>query len=128
MTLYLTREEATEKITTLTQQLKPAADAATIEFFANKLVLDVLDYCHRDNFPEALIYTAAGALAKQFSTASDGDGSATVNAPLKAITQDDVKYEFAVATAEVDTTFDAATTVFNSLKARLNIYRKLVAL
>lgn len=127
MTLYLTREEATEKISALVQQLNPAADAATIEFYSNKLVLDVLDYCHRDNFPEALIYTAAGALAKNFGT-SDGDGSATVNAPLKAITQDDVKYEFAVATAEVDTTFDAATTVFNSLKARLNIYRKLVAL
>lgn len=106
-------------------QLNPEVNAPKLEFYATKLVLDVLDFCNRDDFPEALLYTVAGALTNQFSAAAD---STLVggDAPLKSIKQDDVEYTFAVA--EKDTSLDEGTLMFNALKPRLNLYRKVKAL
>lgn len=117
----MTREEAVAAIVAHVATLNP--DAANVEFWATKLVLDVLDYCHREDFPEALTYAAAGALSKQLATSTDEVGT---TAPLKALTQDDTKFEW--ATAEVDTTLDVGDIALNSLRPRLNYYRKLVAL
>ena len=109
----------------LATQLNPNVSATSLEFYATKLVLDVMDYCHRDDFPEALCYACAGALAKQFMS-TDETSIGTGGAPLKALTQDDTKFEFAVA--EKDTSQDEAGAAFNVLKPRLNIYRKVVSL
>ena len=119
------KDTAIQRIIELVQQLSPEVNANQLEFFATKLVLDVLDYCNREDFPEALIYTVAGALAKQFDSAAD---SATVggDAPIKKITQDDTSFEFAVA--EKDSSSDEGTLMFNALKPRLNLYRKVKAL
>ena len=39
--------------------------------YAAKLVGDVLDYCHRDDFPKALVYTCADLLVKRVNDAAD---------------------------------------------------------
>lgn len=119
------KDMAIQRIIELVQQLSPEVNANQLEFFATKLVLDVLDYCNREDFPEALCYAAAGALVNQFSASAD---SAAVggNAPLKAIKQDDVEFTFSVA--EKDTSLDDGALMFNALKPRLNLYRKVKAL
>lgn len=118
------RDAAIQKIIVLATNLNVQLSESELEFYATKLVLDVLDYIHDDKFPETLCYTVAGALAKKFA-ASDDSGVAG-GAPLKKITQDDTSYEFAVA--ETDTTTDAGTLMFDALKPRLSIYRRIRAL
>lgn len=119
------KEAAIARIIELITQLNPDANATSLEFYATKLVLDVLDYCNRDDFPEALCYAAAGALMNQFSARDSTSGGVGGNAPLKSITQDDTKFEFAVA--EKDTNTDTGAQIFDALKPRLNIYRRIKA-
>lgn len=46
------------------------SQAAVYSLYAKKLVADVLDYCHRNDFPAALIYTHADLLVKRTDDAS----------------------------------------------------------
>lgn len=117
------RDAAIQKIIALATSLNVRLSDSELEFYATKLVLDVLDYCHREDFPETLCYTVASMLAKKF--AADDDSEA-VGAPLKKITQDDTSFEFAVD--NIDTTLDAGEELFGRLKARLNLYRRIVGL
>ena len=117
------KDEAILKIIGLAKQINPDVNENNLEFYATKLVLDVLDYCNRDDFPEALCYALAGALVNQFTVAAD---DLPQGAPLKKIRQDDTEFEFAVS--EKDMTVDASTQIFDALKPRLNLYRKVKAL
>ena len=117
------KDAAIQKIIELAQSLNAQLDENQLNFHATKLVLDVLDYIHDDKFPETLCYTLAGLLAKNISAADTADAG---GAPLKKITQDDTSFEWAVA--EVDTTLDVAAQIFNNIKVRLNLYRKVVGL
>lgn len=118
------RDAAIQKIIELATNLNVQLSESELDFYATKLVLDVLDYCHREDFPETLCYTVASMLAKKFAAADDS-GVAS-GAPLKKITQDDTSYEFAVADA--DTSIDAGEELFGRLKARLYLYRRVVGL
>ena len=118
------KDAAIQKIIQLALSLDATLDANKLNFFATKLVLDVLDYCHRKDFPEAVCYTCAGVLSQAFTSSTSG--ATTGSAPLKKLTQDDTTFEFAVA--EIDTSLDAGTIAFNALKPKLSLYRRIKAM
>ena len=104
-----------------TEAINALVEMGVEEFRAKKFVLDVLDYIHDENFPEALIFIGFELLAK---IKSDEDNE--VDAPLKKIVQDDSSFEFGVA--DVDINLSPYERMFNSLKPRLNLYRLVKAL
>lgn len=99
----------------------------TLEFYVTKFVEDVLAYCHRCDFPEPLIYTAVELIMKRFKDEiSATESDIGTNAPLSEIKMDDTSFKFAVAS--VDLSAIASEQLFNSLKNKLNLYRKVVSL
>lgn len=93
------------------------ANDALIKLYAEKFVSDVLAYCNRDDFPADLTYTAGELVAKW--TANKGSSDTGV---IKSIKQNDTEFEFAVATPSAA---NAADTDFNSIKSKLNLYRRV---
>lgn len=121
----LNPEEALEKILAKIAMINPAVDIVRAEIIAHKTIINVLDYCHREDFPEALIYSVVGALDKKFP-AEDSEVIGGNIAPLSEIKMDDTTFKFAVAAK--DATIDDATALFETLKPDLRIYRKAVGL
>ena len=98
-------------------------------FATEKLVMDILDYCHRDDFPVALVYTAVDLVNKRLDdlqSVDDEDGGIPTRGPLSSIKMDDTEFSFAVnnvSASGVLSDYD-----FDSIKAKLNLYRKAVIL
>ncbi|WP_437795533.1 hypothetical protein [Mitsuokella multacida] len=84
--------------------------------YAAKLVGDVLDYCHRDDFPKALIYTCADLLVKRVNDAADD------TKVLKSIKMDDTQFDFAHGDVTAGNQADAD---FETIRPKLNLYRKI---
>ena len=65
----LTKEEAIETIKEKIQLIAPSNQLTNDvwQFWVEKLVFDVLDYCNRADFPEALIYTCVDLILKRMS-------------------------------------------------------------
>ena len=129
----MTREEAIERIKQKLLLILPEnqLSEAILLFWIEKLVLDVLDYCHREDFPEALIYTCVDLILKRISdseTAADYDENGL---PLSEIKMDDTSFKFSTGTIKTVTNPNNAGLLsdedFNSIKPRLNLYRKLVS-
>ena len=129
----MTREEAIERIKQKLLLILPEnqLSEAVLLFWIEKLVLDVLDYCHREDFPEALIYTCVDLILKRISdseTAADYDENGL---PLSEIKMDDTSFKFSTGTIKTVTNPNNAGLLsdedFNSIKPRLNLYRKLVS-
>ena len=121
-------DEATQKITDLIQNLQNAENLPNenlIKFRVEKFVNDVLDYCHREDFPETLIYSAVDLLNKTFADESASSDTG-ITAPISEIKQDDVSFKFAVN--NVSSAGVASDSDFDSIKPRLNLYRKVVSL
>lgn len=115
----------TEKVQLLESERQLKSDLLT--FYIEKLVMDVLDYCHRDDFPDALIYTAVDLIRKRLA---DEDSKTTeelprVRGPLSAVKMDDTEFHFAVNS--VDATGCLSDLDFDSIKSKLNLYRKAVS-
>lgn len=124
----LPSDEATQKITELIQNLQNAENLPNenlIKFRVEKFVNDVLDYCHREDFPETLIYSAVDLLNKNFADES-ADSDTGITAPISEIKQDDVSFKFAVS--NVNSAGVASDSDFDSIKPKLNLYRKVVSL
>ena len=132
----MTKDEAIETINQKIQLTAPERQLTSEiwKFWIEKLVSDILDYCHRQDFPETLIYTCVELILKRLSDAelSTPDENGAVNLPLSEIKMDDTSFKF-------DTTFAAKTTAadnvgllsdsdFETIKPRLNLYRKVVSL
>lgn len=98
-----------------------------LAFYVEKLVGDILDYCHREDFPDALVYTVVDLIRKRLADEDSSEDTSGINArgPLSAVKMDDTEFKFAVA--NVDATGCLADLDFNSIKAKLNIYRKVVS-
>ena len=129
----MTREEAIERIKQKLLLILPENQLSEeiLLFWIEKLVLDVLDYCHREDFPEALIYTCVDLILKRISdseTAADYDENGL---PLSEIKMDDTSFKFSTGTIKTVTNPNNAGLLsdedFNSIKPRLNLYRKLVS-
>ena len=84
--------------------------------YAAKLVGDVLDYCHRDDFPKALVYTCADLLVKRVNDVADDTKG------LKSIKMDDTQFDFAHGDV---TAGNQADTDFETIRPKLNLYRKI---
>ena len=89
-----------------------------LTFYAEKLVADILAYCHREDFPDALVYSCVELVLKR--GADEVGGS---QGPLSSVKMDDTEFRFAVTS--VDTAGIAADRDFNTLRPRLNLYRKV---
>lgn len=134
----MTRAEAIESISQKIQLTAPQRQLTNNLwlFWVEKLVIDVLDYCHRKDFPEALIYTCVDLILKRLSdyeTAADSVDSdtAAVSLPLSEIKEDETSYKFdtsfAIKTAATDNVGLLSDLDFDSIKPRLNLYRKPVS-
>ena len=122
-------EEATAQITqkVLLLESQRSLSEDLLAFYVEKLVGDILDYCHREDFPDTLIYTAVELIRKRLADEAGGtdiDGMAA-RGPLSAVKMDDTEFKFAVA--NVDATGCLADLDFNSIKPKLNLYRRVVS-
>lgn len=99
-------------------------DLRRLKFWTKKLVSDILDYCNRTDFPDALIFTAASLLDNYFQrmTVDEETGSSI---PLKRIKQDDTEFEFAVDNVDLNAWLSGVD--ISPIKAQLNIYRRVRA-
>ena len=103
-----------------------------LEFRIAKLVEDILAYCHRRDFPESLIYTAVELILKRLNdilAASKYEAENEGNAPLNKVKMDDTEFDFdtsvQVALQKVDVTSIVDEKLFDTLKPKLNLYRRL---
>ena len=99
-------------------------DLRRLKFWTKKLVSDILDYCNRTDFPDALIFTAASLLDNYFQrmTVDEETGSSI---PLKRVKQDDTEFEFAVDNVDLNAWLSGVD--ISPIKAQLNIYRRVRA-
>jgi len=115
----LTPQEAAERIIRVAKTLlgdDGTEKDAIYQIYADKLILDVLDYCNREDFPQALVYTCADLLVKRYD-----DSSSDTNG-LKSVKMDDTEFQFNVPAATAGTSADAD---FASIRNKLNLYRKI---
>ncbi|KMO87223.1 hypothetical protein AB840_04130 [Megasphaera cerevisiae DSM 20462] len=120
----MTQDEAVQAIIEKVQirKAQQVTDTASLTFFAEKLVVDILDYCHRDDFPPSLVYTVADLICKRID--DEVKAAAGAPGPLKRLQQNDTTYEWAVnATNAAGILSDAD---FDSIKPKLNRWRKVV--
>lgn len=121
MVTYISVETAIEQIV---DKVKISADVEDImplqQLQIEQFVYDIIDYCHRDDFPTTLVLTVANLIAMHFITEPEHMGTG----PLKALEENDTRFEFAVADA--DTTDLLSNQLFGKIRPKLNLYRKLV--
>lgn len=108
-----------KRLISLIDGLKDIDHTTILTLFAEKFVLDCLDYCHRTNFPRTLIYTAAELAVKYIK-----DKHADSHGPLKSLKENDVEFEWAVI--DVSPIGCISEKDFESIRPKLNLYRKVV--
>ena len=123
------RQEAVTAVAEKVQLLESGRQlkADMLTFYIENLVTDILDYCHRDDFPDALVYTVVDLIRKRLSdedskTAAELQG---IRGPLSSVKMDDTEFSFAVN--GVDATGCLSDLDFDSIKPKLNLYRKVVS-
>lgn len=126
----MTAEEAVEKILDDVTFLESSRklDETKLSYYVEKLVYDILDYCHREDFPATLVYTVTDLIRKRIrdeDSPTDEDTGLAIQGPLSSVKMDDTEFHFAVSS--VDTTKNLAELDFDALKPKLNIYRKVVS-
>ena len=116
---YITADEAVTKLIETAKTLHGELEnEAAAEIYARHIVGYVLDYCHRKDFPSALILTGATLIGSWLEDAANGGRSA-----LKSIKQNDTEFQFAVAEmASAGIMMDAD---LEALHPKLNLYRKV---
>ena len=133
---FLSAEEAITRILSKLTMLEQARqlNKELIQFWVEKLVLDVLDYCHRTDFPDALIYTCVDLIRKRLADMDEAAGiseSETATLPLSEIKMDDTSFKFStdlmVKTTAPDNIGLLSDLDFDSIKPRLNLYRRVVS-
>lgn len=117
----MTKDEAVSVIVAKVKLLQPdmASSDEVLDFYSNKMVEEALAYCNREDFPDALIYTAAELICKIIG---DNNGKGSQN--LKSVQMNDTKFEFNTGTLPAAGCMSDED--FNSIKSKLNRYRKLV--
>lgn len=118
------RQEAVEAIAAKVKALSKAEiDETTLAFATEKLVADILDYCHRDDFPEALVYTVTDLVLKRLQDESNAEEYGTT--PLSSLEMGDTTFNFSVS--NVSTSGLLSDADFDSIKPKLNLYRRVVS-
>ena len=91
-----------------------------LKIYVEKLVLDVLDYCHRKDFPSTLVFTCMDLINKRID---DEQAKLEGSSSLKSIEVGDTKFEFNINTAIASGILSDLD--FDSIKPKLNLYRKI---
>lgn len=127
------QQEAVQAILEKLKLLRGAENLneAQATFATEKLVMDILDYCHREDFPVALVYTAVDLVGKRLddlqSSADEAEeGDIPTRGPLSSIKMDDTEFSFAVNSVSASGVLSDYD--FDSIKAKLNLYRRAVSL
>lgn len=119
----LTPQEAVEAIMSNLKILLPNYDDSKDNIYllyTNKLVCDILVYCHRCDFPKPLVYTCVELIKKRI----DDDVAAEAGTKgLKSVKMDDTEFQFNTAAAV--SAGNQSELDFNSIRPRLNLFRKL---
>ncbi len=125
--------EQQEAIAAILEKLKLLRGAESLNevqaaFATEKLVLDILDYCHREDFPGALVYTAVDLVGKRLDDiqADSEEEGISARGPLSGLKMDDTEFSFAVD--NVSATGLLSDYDFDSIKSKLNLYRKVVSI
>lgn len=123
---YLDYDDAVQGVINTSNRLITMVDALDVDnytdflaLFAEKFVLDCMDYCHRTNFPRTLVYTAAELATKYIK-----DKYSDTHGPLKSLKENDV--EFTWALTDVSPIGCISEKDFESIRTKLNLYRKVV--
>lgn len=118
----MTPSEAVADITAKVKIIRndTTIDEAVLSIYVEKLVNDILDYCHRHDFPDTLIFTCVDLINKRIC---DEQASTEGTNALKSIEAGDTKFEFNVGTAI--TSGILSDLDFDSIKPKLNLYRKI---
>ena len=123
---YISYEETVQCIADTANQmlfmLDTTMDKKSLELissFAEKFVLDCMDYCHRTDFPRSLVYTGA-ELAVKYSK----DTLSQLQGPLKSLKENDVEFTWTVS--DMSPIWCISEQDLNSIKPKLNLYRKMV--
>lgn len=123
---YLDFDDAVQGVINTSNRLITMVDALDVDnytdflaLFAEKFVLDCMDYCHRTNFPRTLVYTAAELATKYIK-----DKYSDTHGPLKSLKENDVEFTWAVT--DVSPIGCISEQDFESIKPKLNLYRKVV--
>ena len=123
------RQEAvkrvSEKVLLLTGEQNPNSD--TVAFYIEKLVADILDYCHRDDFPDALVYTVVELVQKRLTDAASAAAGMAggTHGPLQSVKMDYTEFHFAVS--NVDPAACLSELSFDAIKPKLKLYRRVVS-
>lgn len=96
-----------------------------LTFYVEKLVTDMLAYCHREDFPEELVYTAVELILKRLQDDRNNETGTSVRGPLSSIKMDDTEYHFAVSNVSASGLLSDLD--FDSIKPKLNLYRRVVS-
>lgn len=121
----LTPEKACEKIIAQVLKLRPELNKDLLIFYTEKIIAEVRAYCHLKHFPQPLIYAAAESIIMTLAELEENDGAITSSAPLSKIKQDDTEFTFAVNSTNAGISF--SDLVFENLKPRLNLFRRMIA-
>lgn len=128
----MNQQEAVQAVLEKLKLLRGAENLneAQATFATEKLIMDILDYCHREDFPVALVYTAVDLVGKRLDSITSQESNDEMSAmstagPLSSIKMGDTQFEFAVNNAEAYGLLSDYD--FSSIKAKLNLYRKVVS-
>ena len=118
----------TEKVLLLESQRELNPDL--LAFYVEKLVNDILDYCHREDFPESLVHTAVDLIRKRLADEEEaregaGDLGMAIKGPLSSVKMDDTEFKFAVKSADISGCLSDLD--LESIKPKLRLYRKVVS-
>lgn len=118
-------KQVSEKVLLLAGEQNPDSD--TLAFYIEKLVADILDYCHRDDFPDALVYTVVELVQKRLADAASAAAGMAggTHGPLQSVKMDDTEFHFAVSS--VDPAACLSELSFDAIKPKLKLYRKAVS-
>lgn len=123
---YLDYDDAVQGVINTSNRLITMVDGLDVDnytdflaLFAEKFVLDCMDYCHRTNFPRTLVYTAAELAVKYIK-----DKHSDSHGPLKSLKENDVEFTWAIT--DVSPIGCISEQDFESIRSKLNLYRKVV--
>ena len=118
--MAMTADEAVAAILTNVKTVSSTTVSdAILTIYITKVVDDVLSYCHRDDFPDRLVYTVMDLIVKRLN-----DESEDSTRGLKSIKMDDTEFQF--NTSAISAVGCLSDEDFNALKSKLNLYRKIV--
>ena len=102
-----------------------------IRHYVEKLIVDILDYCHREDFPESLIYTVIELVLKRNKDNESAElSSDTATLPVSELKMDDTTFKFYTGNLAKSISPDnigiLADQDFDTIKPKLRLYRRMI--